>query len=563
MDFKIQSALEASGYGEDQMATPVPPVGAGGSPDPNAPGDAPGNADVRMVGRYRIVGHLGRGGMGEVVRAVNSETGQLLAIKLLDSAGYEDEEMVRRFEREAEAVREIEHPNIARFYGLERDEQGFPFIVMEFIEGEPLDRYLKNHPDLPLSRAIYFIAQTARGLEFARRRAVIHRDIKPANLIIQSEDKLKIIDFGLAKSLWDRSMLTGTGTVLGTPRYMSPEQALGRNVDHQADLYALGVTFYELATGQVPFDGDSAAAIMMKHVNAPVVPPSKVNPRISMDVNDIIVRMLAKDLADRYPDYEALIRDLEMARIQQMSREKREAAAAADSTIVFEAPGHEAIADGGQYRAEGGGSDGVPGEPGQPGRRNRPSPYLTDGLVQVQYTDDEEPPPRSRLLLYTFTGLVILAACAYFLLRGTGDEGAPKETSSLTKLVSRFANSGRSVGPTPLEMAVEDQENVRQTRERLEAVRVKILRFAEENLPPGEQPLIRQMRMSDAISTEESQDAWGNDFYTTRGDGASFYLFAAGRDRVEGTKDDFSMALDGSRSNIPPAMTEENFLKQR
>lgn len=506
-----------------------------------------------MVGRYRVISRLGRGGMGEVLRAVNPETGQHVALKLLDAEGYEDEDLLRRFEREAEAVREIEHQNIARFFGLERDEHGLPFIVMEFIEGQPLDRYLKNHPDLPLSRALSFVAQAARGLEFARRRAVIHRDIKPANLIIQPDDKLKIIDFGLAKSLWDRSALTNTGTVLGTPRYMAPEQAMGRSVDHRADLYSLGATFYELVTGQAPFDGDSPAAIMMKHINSPLVEPSKVNSRVPIEVNDIIVRMMAKDPSERYQDYESLIRDLEMARIQQMSREKRGEA----ETQVLDPEKTVLDPENGPTLLEG-------SEPSSgPAPLSRPSSYLTEGLVQVEYREEEEPQPPSRFLLYTGTGLLILGVAAFFLFRQTSQEPAEKEPSALTRLVGRLAGNDRFSEPSAAELAARDRKMIRETVERMDSLRVKILRYRDEKMAPGEMPLIREMRMNEAITEEESRDAWGNDFYISRGDRGAYFLYAAGRDSTEGTADDFALALDGSKREIPPALTEEYFVRER
>lgn len=553
MEFRIQSALEASGYSQESTEASTYYASGGKPEEPKEPQEPQGPPEeVRMLGRYQVLGRLGRGGMGEVLRGRDPETGLEVAIKLLDAAGYEDEDLLKRFEREAEAVREIEHQNIARFYGLERDEHNLPFIVMEYIAGQSLDKLVKNNPDLPLSRIIYFMAQAARGLEFARRRAVIHRDVKPANLLVMPDDRLKIIDFGLAKSLWEQSVLTNTGMVLGTARYIAPEQALGKPVDHRADLYSLGASFYELVTGEPPFDAETPAAIMVKHINVPLIPPIKVNPRLPIEVNDIIMRMMAKDPRERYPDYETLIRDLESARIQQMSKEKRlaEEKAQADApTMLLD----EDLDLDSMGRMDGGATD----------SRRRPSPYLSEGIVQVEYREEEPPPPRSRLVLYTLIGAVLLAGAGVLYLREKSMPASERRADSgIAHFVSSLVGGRKVDDPTPAELAWKDREMIDETAERMDVARVKVLRYAEEKLSPGETPLIRRMREDESITIEESQDAWGNDFYITREEGLLF-LKTAGRDNIDGSQDDFRISVDGARREFPGALSEEYFLQKR
>ena len=218
--------------------------------------------------------------MGEVLKALDTRSGRTVALKLIDAGAAADAETLRRFEREARAAAHLDHPNIAHMFGMEFDDQKHPFIVMEYIEGESLEKILTSPVNPPFSVLCDYVIQAARGLEAAHRKSIIHRDVKPGNLLVDHAGTVKIIDFGLAKSMFDRTALTTTGMVVGTPRYIAPEQALGRAVDHRADIYSLGATFYELATHQSPFEGDSAMSIMMKHVSTPLVPPYMVNPKV-------------------------------------------------------------------------------------------------------------------------------------------------------------------------------------------------------------------------------------------------------------------------------------------
>lgn len=501
----------------------------------------PGLAEAggfRSIGRYSVVKMLGRGGMGEVCKAVDVERNCYVAIKTLDPDASRDADVLKRFEREARSAMTLDHPNVARMFGLEYDTKGQPFIVMEFIDGDPLDRHIKNHPELSYSQICDYMIQVARGLEAAHRRSIIHRDIKPANLVITPGNIAKIIDFGLAKSMWEKTMVTASGMVVGTPRYISPEQALGRTVDHRSDIYSLGATFYELVTRQCPFDGDTAMAIMMKHINAPLIAPYMINPQVPSDVNEIIVRMLEKDQGARYQDYEPLIRDLEAAKIHRLAKERR-------TPLV--------------------GDDGITRTSdtailGEGGTTPRGSSYLTEGLVHVTFDDLDhaEKPSKTNAMLLTLLGVLILGGALAALFSQQTPASAEKK-SPLGKAVSNLFAANRKPAekePTPEELAQAEADLFSQTRERIDVVLQKVIEYRKSHSTGGT-PTIRQLRGAGVLSPEESQDAWGNDFIISSAhDGV---LIAPGPDSHEGTKDDFIISLSGVEENMPQPRTAEEF----
>lgn len=492
------------------------------------------------IGKYQVERVIGRGGMGEVLEAIDPSSGKHVAIKVLDADAYRDDELLRRFHREAQSALALDHINIARFYGLEYDDEDRPIIVMEFIAGHSLDQWLKKNPEPPFSQLVDFAIQTARGLENAYRRSIIHRDIKPSNLIVTAESMIKIIDFGLAKSMWDTSGLTGTGMVVGTPRYISPEQGMGRNVDHRSDIYSLGATLYELLTRQPPFDGETPMAIMLKHINTPLVPPYLVNPRVPGDVNEIVLRMMAKDPKERYQDYEPLIRDLESAKIHRLAKERR--SVDMDTAMLGQAP-----------------TVAMQGTPRSATMHSRPSSYLTEGLVDVKYNGPEET-PQSNLskILLTASGVLILlfAGTALFMPRQV--EGKKQSSWLSQKVASVFKPvDQKDVELSPEQLAQADVEKVHLTASRMEAIVSKILdqRSANRN----KQVTIRSLRESGAMSEEETQDGWGNDFYLVQNGDGSGALYSKGRDGEEKSGDEFRYALDGSSRDVPPALKESDF----
>ncbi|MGC4056097.1 MAG: serine/threonine-protein kinase [Paludibaculum sp.] len=248
------------------------------------------------ISHYRITGKLGEGGMGVVYRAEDTRLQRTVAIKVLpgESVSAADRE---RFIREAQSAAQVHHPNICPIFEVDED-QGRLFFVMALVEGPSLRTLLKQGP-VPIDRAVEIAAQVAGGLEAAHRQGVVHRDIKSANIIEGAYGQPCILDFGLALRA-DASRLTRTGGCVGTPAYMSPEQAEGRPLDHRTDLWSLGVVLYELLTGDLPFRRDAELPTLYAIVNEEPKPPSALRPGVSAALDQLVLKCLAKDPADRY-----------------------------------------------------------------------------------------------------------------------------------------------------------------------------------------------------------------------------------------------------------------------
>ncbi len=264
----------------------------------------------KSLDRYTVTRLLGQGGMGAVYEGTDTQSGARVAIKVMTRGVGEDAELVRRFQREAQIAGGINHPNVARVLaiGVEDDAR---FLVMEFIEGRSLYDILKEKGHLSGSRCLDYIRQTALGLQAAQDQGSIHRDVKPENLMLTPEDQIKIVDFGLAKNENSDSFKTATGAVMGTPHYISPEQATGRPVDHRSDIYSLGATFYHLLTGHTPYSGENAIAIIQKHMREEVRSIRHWSPNVPEPVCQVVYRMLRKNPDDRFQTYGHLIQVLD------------------------------------------------------------------------------------------------------------------------------------------------------------------------------------------------------------------------------------------------------------
>ena len=263
--------------------------------------------------RYALVRVLGSGGMAKVYLAHDEVLGRDVALKMLRGAYAEDEEFVERFKREAQAAARLSHPNIVAVYDRGRADDGSYYIAMEYVPGGTLkDRIVRDGALAPgVSAGV--AEQIADALSAAHEQGVIHRDIKPQNALVTRSGDVKVTDFGIARAAASPSV-TATSVVLGTAAYMSPEQAQGKPVGPQSDLYSLGVVLYEMLTGALPFDAENPVALSLKHVNEPAPSPREANPEIPEALDAITLRLLAKDPADRYPSSAALADDL--ARIQ-------------------------------------------------------------------------------------------------------------------------------------------------------------------------------------------------------------------------------------------------------
>ena len=238
--------------------------------------EAPITAETIVDGRYRVVSRIGSGGMADVYCAEDLQLGRNVALKLLHDRFAADGEFVERFRREASSAAGLQHPNVVAVY--DRGEwDGTSYIAMEHVRGRTLKQLVTEEAPLDAGRAIGLVEQILRAARFAHRRGIIHRDLKPHNVIVDDEDRAKVTDFGIARA--GASDMTQTGSIMGTAQYLSPEQAQGAPVDARSDLYSIGITLYELLTGRVPFDGDSAVTIALKQVNEAPVPPSATTRR--------------------------------------------------------------------------------------------------------------------------------------------------------------------------------------------------------------------------------------------------------------------------------------------
>jgi eukaryotic-like serine/threonine-protein kinase len=284
--------------------------------------------DTLLDGRYRVVRKLGTGGMANVYLAEDQELGRRVAIKLLDERHAQDEQFVERFRREAESAAGLSHPNVVSIY--DRGEaEGTYYIAMEYLEGKTLKELLVSRGPTPVRVAIDYTRQILSALDFAHRAGIVHRDIKPHNVVVAPDGRLKVTDFGIARS--GSSQMTEAGSIIGTAQYLSPEQAQGKPVHPSSDLYSVGIVLYEMLTGTVPFTGETALEIAMKHLNAVPEPPSAKRPpglgEIPHELDLVVLRALAKDPGDRYQNAREM--DADLARVAQglpVAQETEEAA---------------------------------------------------------------------------------------------------------------------------------------------------------------------------------------------------------------------------------------------
>jgi len=259
-------------------------------------------------GRYRVLSRLGTGGMADVWLAEDTHLQRQVALKVLHRRFAQDREFVERFRREAESAAGLQHPNIVSVF--DRGEfEGTYYIAMQYVEGPTLKALIDS--GLTPEQAVALIRQVLEAARFAHRNGIVHRDLKPQNVIVDGEGKAVVTDFGIARA--GVSEITQTGSVMGTPHYLSPEQAQGFDVTAVSDLYSIGVILYEALTGRVPFEADSAVAVAMKQVSQTPLRPSSINPRVSPALDAAVMRALAKDPGERFQSADAFIAALDAA----------------------------------------------------------------------------------------------------------------------------------------------------------------------------------------------------------------------------------------------------------
>jgi eukaryotic-like serine/threonine-protein kinase len=342
-------------------------------------------------GRYRILRKLGSGGMANVYLAEDEELGRRVAIKILNDRYANDELFIERFRREAKSAAGLSHPNIVSIYDRGQAE-GTYYIAMEVIEGRSLKELILTRGPLPISQAIAYTLEILDALRFAHRHGIIHRDVKPHNILIGGE-RLKVTDFGIARA--GASQMTEAGSIMGTAQYLSPEQARGAPVTASSDLYSVGIVLYEMLTGKVPFSGDSAIEIAMKHLNELPKPPSKTRPEIPPELDQVVLRALAKAPEDRYQTAEEFAEDLHrVAAGLPISPETSEAA-----TALLAAP---AAAIGGTTQV-------LPGDATQVAPPRAQAPRVPPPY-EPGYRYDEPPPKRRRWAPWLLVALLLGAA---------------------------------------------------------------------------------------------------------------------------------------------------------
>ncbi|MFZ2055527.1 MAG: serine/threonine-protein kinase [Candidatus Aminicenantales bacterium] len=273
-----------------------------------------------FAGRYEIIEELGRGGMGRVYKVYDQKIKEVIALKLIHPEISVNDQAIDRFRNELRFARKIGHRHVGRMFDLGEQDHQF-YITMEYVEGENLKSFIRRSDHLTPRKAISLAKEICEGLSEAHRLGVIHRDLKPQNIMIDREGSARIMDFGIAR-FTQAEGITGSGVIIGTPEYMSPEQAETKEVDKRADIYALGIIFYEMVTGHVPFAGDTPLAVLIKHKNETPRNPRDSNPLVSAAVARVILKCLEKDRAGRYQGAEELIEDLTKAEQGPFQAEK-------------------------------------------------------------------------------------------------------------------------------------------------------------------------------------------------------------------------------------------------
>jgi eukaryotic-like serine/threonine-protein kinase len=345
-------------------------------------------------GRYRVISRLGSGGMADVYLAQDQLLGREVAVKVLHHHFAEDQEFVERFRREASSAAALSHPNIVAIF--DRGEwNGTYYIAMEYVAGRSLKTIVREQGALDPAAAIDIVVQILRAARFAHRRGVIHRDLKPHNVILDDEGRARVTDFGIARA--GASDMTLTGSIMGTAQYLSPEQAQGFAVSAASDLYSVGVILYELLTGVVPFEGESAVAIAFKQVSAEPRPPSELNPALPPSLDAVVLRALAKDPTQRYADADELIAALQQER---------------EALPAFSGAGAVAVPDGHVYHAQP-----MPLHPATGSLLLAPAGAEgePDG-EQDGSEDDDRRRRKRRVLLWSLAALLVAGAAALVLV---------------------------------------------------------------------------------------------------------------------------------------------------
>ena len=277
-------------------------------------GGEEGSPKVEMFGDFRLVRKIAQGGMGQVFEAIQVRLDRRVAVKVLSEEFDKDQDFLTRFEREAKSAAALNHPNIVQVHDFGED-QGRHYLVMEFVDGVDLAKYLAEHGKLTVEEGLRIIKEVAYALQAAMEQSIIHRDIKPSNILRTMDGRIKVSDLGLAKRLTEDLEVTASGVGIGSPHFISPEQADdAAKVDHRSDIYSLGITLFYLLTGKRPFDGTSAFSIVLAHANKPIPSGADLGTELPEPVEMLLQHMVAKKPEHRYLNYQSLIEDIDRVR---------------------------------------------------------------------------------------------------------------------------------------------------------------------------------------------------------------------------------------------------------
>ncbi len=265
-----------------------------------------------LGGRYELLEKIGEGGMAVVYKAKCHLLNRYVAVKILRAELVENKEFLARFQRESQSAASLSHPNIVNIYDVGQEDE-IHYIVMEYVDGKTLKEYIREKGRLTAEDTVRIGSQICSALHHAHSRNIIHRDIKPQNILLSEDGTVKVADFGIARAVTSATVTMAGADVIGSVHYFSPEQARGGHVDKKSDIYSLGIVLYEMVTGVVPFEGDSAVSVALKHIQEKVTPPGKINPDIPRSIQYIIERAIEKDCSRRYDDADEMRSDLKRA----------------------------------------------------------------------------------------------------------------------------------------------------------------------------------------------------------------------------------------------------------